>query len=77
MRNKYTLEIIFLLVVIALSLVGFSSLYVGDQTGPNLYQYLHIITNLAWLVLLSSQLVLISQRRFHLHRTIGTSIFFA
>ena len=48
MRHKYTLDIVFLLLVFALSLAGFSSLFVGAQAGPNGYQYLHIITSLAW-----------------------------
>ena len=77
MKHKYTLEIVFLVLVIALSLVGFSSLYVGEQSGPNGYQYLHIATSLSWLILLLSQLVLINQHRFQRHRTIGTSIFVA
>ncbi len=33
MKNKYTLEIVFLVFVIALSLVGFSSLFTGKH--PN------------------------------------------
>ena len=77
MKNKYTLEIIFLVLVIALSLTGFSSLYFGKPVERNVFHYLHIITSLAWLMLLLSQLVLISQQRFHLHRFIGKSIFFA
>ena len=77
MKNKYTLEIIFLVLVIAVSLVGFSSLYFGKPVERDAYHYLHIITSLAWLMLLLSQLVLISQQRFHLHRVIGKSIFFA
>ncbi|MEO8480043.1 MAG: hypothetical protein ABI542_10480 [Gemmatimonadota bacterium] len=77
MKQTYPLEIGFLVLVIVVSLVGFSSLYGGDTGGPNGYQYLHIITNLAWLALLLCQLVLISQRRFQRHRTIGTAIFVA
>ncbi|MEY2854157.1 MAG: hypothetical protein RL030_1289 [Pseudomonadota bacterium] len=76
MKHKYTVEIAFLLLVIAVSLVGFSSLHVGEQAGPNAFQYLHIITSLAWLLLLLGQLVLISKHRFRVHRTLGKSIFF-
>ncbi len=77
MKHKYTLEIIFLLIVIAVSVVGFSSLALGEQPKLNAYHVLHIITSLAWLMLLLSQLVFIRQHRFQLHRTIGTSIFVA
>lgn len=77
MKHKYTLEILFLVVVIAVSLVGFSSLALGESPKLNGYHVLHIITNLAWLLLLLSQLVCIRQHRFHRHRTIGRSIFFA
>ena len=77
MRKKHTLEFAFLLMVIALSLIGFSSLLVGDNTGLSPYHYLHISTSVAWLLLLLSQLVVIRQRRFERHRTIGMSIFVA
>jgi len=74
MRQRYTLEMVFLLIVIALSLVGFSSLVRGDQIALNGYHVVHIITSLAWLLLLLWQLVLLRQRRFDRHRTIGTYI---
>ena len=77
MKHKYTLAMVFPVIVIALSVVGFSSLALGAQPGLTAYQVLHIITSLAWLLLLLSQLVCIRQHRFHLHRTIGTSIFVA
>lgn len=77
MRQTYTLEIVFLVLVLALSVVGFSSLYTGDHAAPDAFQYAHIITSGAWLLLLFGQLVVIRQRRFQLHRTIGTSIFVA
>lgn len=75
MPQKYALEIVFLLLVLALSLVGFSSLFTGEESGPDAYQTLHIVTSLAWLLLLTGQLVLVGQRRFARHRTVGTSIF--
>jgi uncharacterized membrane protein YozB (DUF420 family) len=71
MRQRYTLEITFLLIVIAASLIGFSSLVRGDRGAPNGYQLLHIVTSLAWQLLLLGQLVLIRQRHFERHRTIG------
>ena len=77
MTQKYVLEIVFLVLVIVLSVIGFSSLYTGEQSGPDGYQTLHIFTSLAWLLLLLGQLVLISQRNFARHRVIGTSIFAA
>jgi uncharacterized membrane protein YozB (DUF420 family) len=76
MRQKRTLEFVFLLMVIALSLVGFSSLSLGD-TKITPYHYLHISTSLAWLLLLLSQLVLIRQHSFTRHRALGKSIFLA
>ena len=76
MRQKRTLEFVFLLIVIALSLVGFSSLSLGD-TKITPYHYLHISTSLAWLLLLLSQLVLIRQHSFTRHRAFGKSIFLA
>ncbi|MHB1069070.1 MAG: hypothetical protein ACYC1W_04290 [Gemmatimonadaceae bacterium] len=74
MRQRYTLEIVFLLMVIAVSVVGFSSLARGDTVALSGYHVLHIITSLAWLLLLLGQLVLIRQRRFARHRTIGKYI---
>ena len=77
MRQRYTLEIAFLLIVIAVSLIGFSSLVRGDPVALTGYHVLHVITSLAWLLLLLGQLVLIRQRRFDLHRTIGKYIMVA
>ncbi len=75
MRQKYAPEIVFLVLVIALSLVGFSSLYVGEDAGPDAYQVLHIVTSLVWLLLLLGQLVMIRQQKFGRHRALGQSIF--
>ena len=77
MRQRYTLEIAFLLIVIAVSLVGFSSLVGGDQVALTGYHVLHIITSLSWLLLLLGQLVLIRQHRFDRHRAIGKYIMVA
>lgn len=74
MRPQYTLEIAFLLLVIAVSLVGFSSLVSGGTTALTGYHVLHVVTSLAWLLLLLGQLVLIRQGRFERHRAIGASI---
>jgi hypothetical protein len=76
-RRKYTLEMVFLSMVIALSLVGFSSLFVGEKTTLTAYHFLHIVTSVSWLLLLFGQLVAIRQRSFQLHRTAGKSIFVA
>jgi hypothetical protein len=77
MRQKHTTEFVFLVIVIVLSLIGFSSLWLGENTKLTPYHYLHISTSLAWLLLLLSQLVLIRQHRFQRHRAIGMSIFIA
>jgi uncharacterized membrane protein YozB (DUF420 family) len=77
MKRKYTLEFVFLPMVIALSLVGFSSLSLSEDTEITPYHILHISTSLAWLLLLLSQLVLIRQNSFRRHRAIGKSIFAA
>ncbi len=77
MKQKYTLEFVFLLAVIAVSLIGFSSLLVGHKTELTPYHLLHISTSLAWLLLLLIQLVLIRQNGFRRHRAIGKAIFVA
>ena len=76
MRPSYTLEIVFLVMVIALSLVGFSSLALGSQVELTAYHLLHIIASLSWLALWLSQLVLIRQHRFERHRAIRYVHFF-
>jgi hypothetical protein len=77
MKHKYTLEIAFVILVIAVSLAGFSSLFIGTQAQRTPHHYLHIVTSLAWLALLLCQLVLISRHSFQRHRALGKSIFFA
>jgi uncharacterized membrane protein YozB (DUF420 family) len=74
MRQQYTLDIAFLVLVIAVSLVGFSSLLRGDGASLTGYHVLHIVTSLAWLILLLGQLVLVQQRRYDRHRFVGASI---
>ncbi|MCE3002246.1 MAG: hypothetical protein LW860_06030 [Xanthomonadaceae bacterium] len=75
MKRTYTVEMVVLVSVIALSLAGFSSLLLGAAPKLDGYQYLHVATSLGWLLLLLSQLVLIRQRRFKSHRSVGLCIF--
>lgn len=75
MRQQYSIEIAFVVLVIAVSLLGFSSLLRGDEPALTGYHALHIVTSLAWLGLLLWQLVLLRQRRFDRHRWVGASIF--
>lgn len=75
MRQQYTLDIAFLVLVIGVSLVGFSSLLRGDNAALTGYHALHIVTSLAWLMLLLGQLVLVRQHRYERHRVVGAAIF--
>ena len=77
MKQKHTLEFVFLLMVIVFSLIGFSSLWLEENSRRTPYHYLHITTSLAWLLLLLSQLVLVRHNGFRRHRAIGQSIFIA
>lgn len=77
MKNKYTTEIVFLLLVIGLSLTGFSSLFLGERAQPGAQHIVHIVTSFGWLLLVLTQLVVMRQQRIELHRSIGLSIFFA
>lgn len=77
MRQRYTIELVFLAVVIAVSVTGFSSLFRSTPVALTGYQILHIVVSLAWLLLLTAQLALLRQRRFALHRAIGKWILVA
>lgn len=77
MKQKYTLEFVLLLVVIAVSLIGFSSLWVDESAELTWYHLLHIVTSVAWLFLLLYQLVLTRQQQFRRHREVGKFIFIA
>lgn len=77
MRQKYSLEFVFLLMVIAVSLVGFSSLWADESAKLTPYHGLHIVTSVAWLFLLLYQLVLTRQQQFRRHRAVGKLIFVA
>ena len=74
MRQRYTIELAFLVLVLAVSVAGFSSLFRGNAGALTGYHLLHIVTSLAWLLLLTAQLVLLRQRKFERHRTIGAWI---
>lgn len=69
-------EFVFLVAVILLTIAGFWDIYFGVNAKPNAYHHLHAITNLIWLILLLSQLTLISKRSFGIHHKLGLSIFF-
>lgn len=77
MRQRYTLEFAFLLIVIVVSLVGFSSLVQGGSVALNGYHVLHIVTSLMWLGLLLTQLLFVRQGRFDRHRAIGAAVLVA
>lgn len=77
MNKHYTFEILFLLLVIALSLVGFANLYVGENAKANGFHHLHVVTSLGWLMLLLTQLTLIRRQSFRHHRALGTAVFVA
>lgn len=74
MRHRHTPELIFVILVLVTSVIGFSSLWREASDGITSYQALHIVTSMAWLLLLLGQLVLVRQRRFDRHRAIGQSI---
>ncbi|KFN43019.1 hypothetical protein [Arenimonas oryziterrae] len=77
MNKPYSLELFFLCLVMLISLVGFSSLFVGSDASITAYHVVHVITILGWLTLLAIQLFLIRQGRFDSHRIVGKTIFVA
>ena len=74
MRQSYTLESAFLVVVLTVSVTGFSSLFPSGSPALTGYHVLHMVTSMAWLLLLLAQLLCLRQRRAARHRTIGTGI---
>lgn len=74
MRHRHTPELIVVILVLVTSVIGFSSLWRDASEGITRYQALHIVTSMAWLLLLLGQLILVRQRRFDRHRVIGQSI---
>lgn len=67
-------ELLFLVAVILLSITGFWHIYFGIDAKPTPYHHFHIITVLAWLILLLIQLSLIGTKKFRLHRNLGLSV---
>ncbi len=74
MPQRHTPELVFVVLVLVTSVIGFSSLWRDAEAGITGYQALHIVTSLAWLLLLLGQLVLVRARRFDRHRAIGQAI---
>lgn len=74
MQHRYTPELLFVSLVLVTSVIGFSSLWRDASDGITSYQALHIVTSMAWLLLLLGQLVLVRRRRFDRHRAIGQGI---
>jgi hypothetical protein len=73
MKKKYGWEILFLVLAVAVSLIGFSNLFVGGAHEVSAYHLAHIVTSLDWLVLLLVQLVLIRGGDSRRHRAIVPS----
>ena len=69
------LHLPFLTAVFAVSITGFWNIYFGPGATPTAYHHLHVITTLAWLLLLGLQLILIRGNQRALHRRIGLSLF--
>lgn len=74
MPQRHTPELVFVLLVLVTSVIGFSSLWRDAEAGITGYQALHIVASIAWLLLLLGQLLLVRERRFERHRAIGQSI---
>ena len=66
-----TVELSFVVVVIALSVAGFWKVFFGVDAEPDGYQLLHAVTNFAWLLLLAWQIRLVRNSDFGRHRQAG------
>lgn len=74
MKNQ-RIEIVFLLIVIAVSLGGFWGIFLGPDADPTGFHFLHLITSLTWLCLILLQLIYFQNKKMRQHRNVGLSIF--
>ena len=74
--KRYLPEYLLVLLVILISITGFSGIYFGRETSPTPYQNLHVVTSFIWLFLLGYQLRLIGNNQYLQHRKVGLAILF-
>lgn len=78
MRNhkKYLPEYLLLVLVLLLCVPGFWNIYFGAEASPTMYQNLHVVTSVSWLLLLLYQLILLGRKQNAHHRKIGVAVLF-
>lgn len=78
MKNlkRYLPEYLLVLMVILISLTGFSGIYFPHEASATRYQNLHVVTSFIWLFLLAYQLRLIANNQYLQHRKVGLAILF-
>jgi hypothetical protein len=67
-------EYAFLATIVALSVAGLWSIFVGPEAAPGWHHWLHAVINFLWLGLLWWQLDLVRKQRFARHRTAGLAV---
>ena len=72
--NAYPFEHLLIAATMVFTIVGFSTVYVGDNAAPSRYHHLHAVTVAAWLILLLVQLRMIASKRHTDHRRVGLTV---
>ena len=72
--DKYPFEHLLLAATMLFSILGFSTVYLGQNAAPNGYHHLHAATVSTWLILLLFQLRMIASKRHGDHRRAGLAV---
>jgi hypothetical protein len=69
--RPYAAEIALVLATMVVGMLGFWNIYVGPRSGAESHHHFHVATTFVWMGLLLTQLLLLAQGQWQLHRRIG------
>lgn len=75
--TSYRAEMVLVLFVMAVGLLGFWTIYVGEAADPRPHHHLHLVTTFGWMALLLTQLVFLSRGQPSAHRRLGLAVLMA
>lgn len=72
--RPYAAEIALVLTTMVVGVLGFWSIYVSPRADAELHHHFHVATTFGWMVLLLTQVLLLAQGKWQLHRRVGLAI---
>lgn len=75
--RPYAAEIALILATMTVGVLGFWSIYVGPRAAAEPHHHFHVATTFGWMGLLFTQVLLLAQGKWQLHRQVGLAVLVA